>query len=137
MGISRYNEISSWKMGFDVSEDEALIRQYDSIWRKVEELLSCKLGGTPLNNGKYINPKLITWNNEIRTRFRGNYPGFIQEIGACHATGILKIGSVYRQGSNYHLQVFLKDCKYTRRDTSFESLLSDDKTDDSGYDTVH
>ena len=52
---------------------------------------------------------------------------------ACYASGVLKVGSVYRKGSNYHLQVFLKECKYTKRDTSFESQLSDD---DEGYDTV-
>ena len=137
-GVSRYNEASSWKMGFNVSEDEAWIQQYDDIWRKVEELLSCKLGGTPLNNGKYINPKLIFWNGENRTRFReGKYIRYIDEIGACCATGVLKIGSVYRQGSNHHLQVFLKECKYRQKDVSFESQLDDDESDDSGYDTVH
>ena len=138
-GISRYNEASSWKMGFNVSEDGAWIQQYGGIWRKVEELLSCKLGGTPLSNEKYINPKLIFWNGENRTRFReGKYTRYIDEIPACYATGILKISSVYRQGSNYHLQVFLKECKYRKRDVSFESQLSDDDdSDDSGYDTVN
>ena len=137
-GVSRFNEASPWKMGFNVSQDESWVKDYEAIWSKVEELLRQKLEGEPLNNGKYVNPKLITWDNEIRTRFRGNYPGFIEEIGACHATGILKVGSsVYRQGSNYHLQVFLKECKYRKRDVSFESLLSDDETDDSGYDTVN
>ena len=138
-GISRYNEASSWKMGFNVSEDETWIQRYDGIWRKVEELLSCELGGAPLNNGKYVNPKLIFWNGENRTRFReGKYTRYIEEIGACCATGVLKIGSVYRQGSNHHLQVFLKECKYTKRDASFESQLSDDDdSNDSGYDTVH
>ena len=136
-GVSRYNESSSWKMGFDVGGDEAWICQFDAIWRKVEELLSCKLGGAPLNNEKYINPKLIFWNGENRTRFReGKYTRYIEEIPACHATGVLKIGSVYRQGLNYHLQVFLKECKYRQRDVSFESQLSDDESDE-GYDTVH
>ena len=133
-------------MGFNVSEDEAWIRRYENIWSKIQELLNqtsgeqlCKLGGTPLNNDKYINPKLIFWNNENRTRFReGKYTRYIEEISACHATGVLKIGSVYRQGSNYHLQVFLKECKYSQRDTSFESQISDDDdSDDSGYDTFH
>ena len=135
-GVSRFNEASPWKMGFNVSQDAVWVKDYEAIWSKVEELLRQKLEGEPLNNGKYVNPKLITWDNEIRTRFRGNYPGFIEEIGACHATGILKVGSVYRQGSNYHLQVFLKECKYRKRDISFESLLSDDESD-SGYDTIH
>ena len=64
----------------------------------------------------YVNPKLITWYGR-----------------ACHTTRVLKIGSVYRQGSNYHLHLFLKKCKYTKRDTSFESQLSDDE---EGFDTV-
>ena len=134
-GVSRYSESSQWKMGFNVDESKDWIEQYERIWRKVEELLGKKLEGEPLNNDKYINPKLITWNGEIRTRFKGNSWGKPESIGSCFATGILKIGSVYRQGSNYHLQVFLKECKYEKRDTSFESLLSEDE-EDNGYDTV-
>ena len=49
---------------------------------------------------------------------------------SCIVTGILKIGSVYQKGLNYHLQVFLKKCKYTERDISFESLLSYDDEDE-------
>ena len=122
--------------GFNVSKDEAWILQYEGIWNKVEELLRQKLKGTPVNNGKYINPKLITWDGEIRTRFKGNSWGKPENIGSCYATGILRsVGSVYRQGSNYYLQVFLKECKYMKRDTSFKSQLSDDE--DSGYDTIY
>ena len=116
-GVSRYNETSAWKMGFNVSEDEAWVGQYQDIWDKVEELMFQKLDGTLLNNGKYINPKLITWDGEIRTKFRGNSWGKPEDIGPCYATGVLKIVSVYRQGSNYYLQVFLKECKYKQRDT--------------------
>ena len=122
LGVSQYNESSPWKMGFNVSKDEAWILQYEGIWNKVEELLRQKLKGTPVNNGKYINPKLITWDGEIRTRFKGNSWGKPENIGSCYATGILRsVGSVYRQGSNYYLQVFLKECKYMKRDTSFKS----------------
>ena len=112
-------------MGFDVSEDEAWVEDYKAIWMTIEECLLknlFSLEGKPLSNEKYINLKLITWDGEIKTRFRGNYPGFIEDIGACYALGVLKVGSVYRQGLNYHLQDFLKECKYTKRDTSFESF---------------
>jgi len=70
-----------------------------------------KLTGEPLSNGKHINPKLITWDEEIKTRFRGNSWNKPEDIGACYTIGVLKIGSVYRQGSNFNLQVFLKECK--------------------------
>jgi len=123
-------------MGFNVIEDEAWVQQYEAISKKIEDLLGKKLEGEPLNNDKYINPKLITWDGEIRTRFKGNFFGKPESIGSCFATGILKIGSVYRKGSNYHLQVFLKECKFRKRDSTFESQLSDDE-EDSCYDTVY
>lgn len=126
LGVCQYNESSPWKMGFNVSEDGAWVDRYRSIYPKIEELLRQKLTGEPLSNGKYVNAKLITWDGEIRTRFRGNAWGKPEDIGACHATGVLKVGSVYWQGGNYHLQVFLKECKYKERDTSFVSQLSDD-----------
>ena len=133
-GVYRFNETSPWKMGFKVSEDEAWVKDYEAIWITIEEcLLKKSLKGKPLSSG-YVNPKLITWDGEIRTGFRG-FSSEPEDIGSCYATGVLKIGSVYRQGSNYHLQVFLKECKYRERDDIFKSLLSDDE--DEGYDTVH
>ena len=133
-GVSRYNESSPWKMGFNVGENEAWMIQYATVWETVEELLEQKLTGHPLRNG-WLNAKLITWDGQIRTGFQGTRPN-PEDIGFCNATGILKIGSVYRQGSNCHLQVFLKECRYKERDVIFKSLLSDDD-DDEGYDTVH
>ena len=96
-------------MGFNVSDNKEWIRQYEAIWNKVEELLRHKLEGEPLNNDKYINTKLITWDGEIKTKFQSNSWKIPEDIGSCYATGVLKIGSVYRKGSNYQLQVFLKE----------------------------
>ena len=134
-GVTRYNESSPWKIGFNVGEDEAWVERYEAIWWRINEFLHApgcggfELGGTltgePLSNGAYMNAKLITWDGQIRTGFQGTSLN-PEEIGFCNATGILKIASVYRQGSNYHLQVFLKECRYKERDVIFKSLLSDD-----------
>ena len=132
-GVSRYNESSPWKMSFNLREDEVWMQQYAAIWGTIEELLGQNLMGNPLCDF-WLNAKLITWDGQNRTGFRGTSQN-PEDIGFCNATGILKIGSVYRQGSNCHLQVFLKECRYRERDVIFKSLLSDDE--DEGYDTVH
>ena len=132
-GVSRYNESSPWKMSFNLREDEVWMEQYAAIWGAIEELLGQNLMGNPLCDF-WLNAKLITWDDQIRTGFQGTCLN-PEDIGFCNATGILKIGSVYRQGSNCHLQVFLKECRYRERDVIFKSLLSDDE--DEGYDTVH
>ena len=121
-------------MGFSVGKKEAWVKQYVTVWEKFAELLKQKLTGEPLNIGKYVNAKLITWDGEIRTGFRGTSPE-PEDFGSCYTIGVLKIASVYRRGSNYPLQVFLKECKYRERDVIFKSMLSDDE--DEGYDTVH
>ena len=131
-GASRYNDNSAWKMGFNVSEDPAWIEQYKKIWERVEELLFYKLSGSPLSNEKYINPKLIFWDNKMKTRFDNGWHLRPEDIGHCYASGVLKIGSVYQQGCNYHLQVFSKECKTKEKEAYFQSQLSD-SSDDEGY----
>ena len=127
-GVSRYNENSAWKMGFNVSEDPSWMKKYEMIWKRISELVNHSIEGDPTS--EWINPKLITWKDDIKTRFNGRG---IPYDKYCDATGVLKIGSVYKQGSTHYLQVFLKECKYQERDMEFKSQLSDDE----GYDTVY
>ena len=44
----------------------------------------------------------------------------------CNATTVLKIDSVYKQGKNYHLQVYIEECKYIDVENEQSSMLSDD-----------
>ena len=91
-GVTSYSESYPWKMGFNVGGDEAWVRRYEAVWKKVEELLGERLTGEQLSSGKYVNPKLITWDSRIRTTFSGTSPE-PRDIGSFLATGVLKIGS--------------------------------------------
>ena len=42
---------------------------------------------------------------------------------------MLKIDSVYKQGKNYHRQVYVEGCKYTNAENQQCSMLSDDNDD--------
>ena len=48
----------------------------------------------------------------------------------CNATAVLKIDSVYKQGKNYHPQVYVEECKYTDAENQQRNMLSDD---DDGF----
>ena len=48
----------------------------------------------------------------------------------CNATAVLKIDSVYKQGKNYHPQVYVEECKYTDVQKRQCNMLSDD---DDGF----
>ena len=60
--------------------------------------------------GRYVNGKLRTWKERMRTNFHGQDVPYNMH---CNATAVLKIVSVYKQGKNYHPQVYVKECKYT------------------------
>ena len=49
----------------------------------------------------------------------------------CSATAVLKINSVYKQGKNYHPQVYVEECKYANAEKQQSNMLSDD--DDDGF----
>ena len=61
-GVQQYNEKSPWKMGFKIESNG--LGMYNSIAAKVEDLLKCSLtkGNAAAD---WINPKLITWKNEV------------------------------------------------------------------------
>ena len=48
----------------------------------------------------------------------------------CNVTAVLKIDSVYKQGKNYHPQVYAGEYKYTDAENQQCSMLSDDDNDD-------
>ena len=48
----------------------------------------------------------------------------------CNATVVLKIDSVYKQGKNYHPQVYVGECEYTDIQNQQCSMLNDD---DDGF----
>ena len=47
----------------------------------------------------------------------------------CNATAVFKIDSVYKQGKNYHPQVYVDECKYIDVEKQQDSMLSDDDYD--------
>ena len=48
----------------------------------------------------------------------------------CNVTAVLKIDSIYKQGKNYHPQVYVEECKYTDAENRQCNMLSDDDDDD-------
>ena len=51
----------------------------------------------------------------------------------CNATAVLNINSVYKQGKNYHPQVYVEECKYTDAERKQCNIFSDDDDDDDGF----
>ena len=78
---------------------------------------------------RYVHGKLKMWKNCIKTNFHGQDVPYDMY---CDAKAVLKINSVYKQGKNYHPQVYIEESKYTDAENQQCSMLSDDD-DDGGF----
>ena len=47
----------------------------------------------------------------------------------CNVTALLKIDSVYKQGKNFHPQIYVEECKYTDAENRQCNMLSYDDDD--------
>ena len=77
--------------------------------------------------GRYVNGKLKTWKKRVKTNFHGQDVPYSKY---CNATAVLKIDFVYKQGKNYHPQVYVEKCKYTAAENQQCNMLNDD---DDGF----
>ena len=72
---------------------------------------------------RYVHGKLKTWKEHIKTNFHGqDFPYDMY----CNATVVLKIDSLYKEGKNYHPQVYVEECKYTDAENQQCNMLRDD-----------
>ena len=127
-GVSQYDKNSAYTMSFNVSEAKEWVSQYKKIWNEVESQLFEKMATEPIKReGSYVNGKLKTWKERIKTNFHGQDVPYDMH---CSETALLKIDSVYKQGKNYHPQVYVEECKYTDAENQQCSMLSDD---DDGF----
>ena len=126
-GVLLYDKNSAYTMSFNVPEEEAWKTQYKKIWNEVESQLFEKMATEPIKmEDTYVNGKLKTWKELIRTTFYGQDVEYNMH---CNATAVLKIDSVYKQGKNYHPQVYVEERKYTDAENQQWSMLSDDNDD--------
>ena len=110
-GMSQYDKNSAYTMSFNFSEEKAWKTQQKKTWNEVESHLFEKLVTELIKReGTYVNGKLKTWKEHIKTNFLGQDISYNMH---CNATAVLKIDSVYEQGKNYHPQVYVEEGKYT------------------------
>ena len=110
-------------MSFNVFEAREWMSQYKKIWNEVEPYLKKND-----HRIRYVNGKLITWKERIKTNFHGQDVPYDMY---CNATAMLKIDSVYKKDKNYHPQVYVEEFKYTHAENQQCNMLSED--DDDGF----
>ena len=101
--------------------------QYKNIWNGVESQLFEKLATEPIKReGKYVHGNLKTWKECVKSNFHGQD---VPHDMYCSTTAVLKIDPLYKQGKNYHPQVYVEECRYTNAENQQCNMLSGDDDD--------
>ena len=123
-GVSQYDKNSAYIMWFNASEEKAWKAQYEKIWKEDESQLFEKMATEPKKReGRSVNCKVKTWKKRIKANVHGQDVPYNMH---CNVTAVLKIDSVYKQGKNYHTEVYVEECKYTDAENQQCSMLSND-----------
>ena len=82
-------ESGTRKMYF-LTDNNEFLEKYIAIWKKISDLINKKFDSDPVYNNKYINTKIRSYNNDIKTNFHDidnkiiNYQKKTNRISACH-----------------------------------------------------
>ena len=55
---------------FFLTDNNEFLERYTKIWEKIGDLINIKFDSDPVYNNKYINTKIRSYNNDIKTSFR-------------------------------------------------------------------
>ena len=75
---------------FFFTNNNEFLERYIAIWGKISDSVNKKFDSDPIYNNKYINTKIRSYNNNIKTNFRNidnkkiKLPEKTNRISACH-----------------------------------------------------
>ena len=117
-------------ISFKISNKQ-LLKKYDQIWKKVEELLKIEFDSKPVygDDDKYIKTKIKIYAGSMITNFHNKK--MPKEKVSCKCLSIIMLDSVIKANKKYHPQTFLEECKYVQENArNLEKRESDSDSND-------
>ena len=114
------------KMYFFTTNNEFLER-YTAIWEKISDLVNKKFDSDPIYNNKYINTKIRSYNNDIKTNFHAidNKNNKLAEKNKPYKCVLLiSLDSIIRINKKYYPQTLLQECVYKLINKKVENIIT-------------
>ena len=121
------------KMSFFTTNNEFLER-YTAIWEKISDLVNKKFDSDPIYNKKYINTKIRSYNNDIKTNFRNidNKNNTLPEKNKAYkCISLISLDSIIKINKKYYPQTLLQECVYKLINKKVENIITNINLDSS------
>ena len=114
------------KMSFFTTNNEFLER-YTEIWEKISDLVNKKFDSDPIYNNKYINTKIRSYNNDIKTNFRNidNKNNKLPEKNKPYkCISLTSLDSIIKINKKYYPQTLLQEFVYKLINKKVENIIT-------------
>ena len=121
------------KMSFFTNNNEFLER-YTAIWENISNLVNKKIDSDPIYNNKYINTKIRSCNNDIKTNFRNidNKNNKLPEKNKPYkCISLISLASIIKINKIYYPQTLLQGCVYKLINKKVENITNLDSGSES------
>ena len=120
-------------MSFFTTNNEFLER-YTAIWEKISNLVNKKFNSDPIYNNKYINTKIRSYNNDIKTNVRNidNKNNKLPEKNKPYkCVSLISLDSIIKNNKKYYPQTLLQECVYKLINKKVENIITNINLDSS------
>ena len=120
------------KIAFFTDNNEFLER-YTAIWEKISDLVNKKFDSHPIYNNKYINTKIRSYNNDIKTNFRNidNKNKLPEKNKPYKCVSLISLDSFIKIIKKYYPQTLLQECVYKLINKEVENIITNINLDSS------
>ena len=121
------------KTSFFTDNNEVLER-YTTIWEKISDLVYKKFNSDPIYNNKYINTKIRSYNDDIKTNFRNidNKNNKLPEKNKPHkCVSLISLDSIIKINKKYYPKTLSQECVYKLINKNVENIITNINLDSS------
>ena len=116
------------------TDNNEFLERYTAIWGKISDLVFKKFDSDPIYNNKYINTKIRSYNNDIKTNFcnidnkNNKLP---EENKPYKCVSLISLHSIIKIDKKYCPQTLLQECVYKLINKKVENIITNINLDSS------
>ena len=121
------------KMYF-LTDNNEFLKRYTKIWKKLSNLIKKKFDSNPVYNNKYINIKIRSYNNDIKTNFHdidNKNNKLPEKYKPYKCMSLISLDSIIKINKKYHPQIPLQECMYKLINRKVENIITNINLDSS------
>ena len=114
------------KMSF-LTDNNEFLERYTKIWEKRSDLINKTFDSDPVYNNKYINTKIRSYNNDIKTNFHdidNKNNKLSEENKPYKCMSLILLDSIIKINKKYYSQTLFQECVYKLIKKKVENIIT-------------